>query len=107
MAANTVAKRYAAAFPVTFGPTSAKVGDKLYAHEETAVIAAGANPVDGRYSAVVVAGLSAAAICCSSGVEAGRKAASASIASGNANCSPEKPYTKRPPRISPRASRRR
>jgi hypothetical protein len=60
-AANAVAKRFAPSFPVTFGSTSAKVRDKLYAHEETAVVAATANPADGRYSVTVVAGLSAAA----------------------------------------------
>ncbi len=36
-----------------------------------------------------------------------RAARSESTASGRANCSPPKPETKRPPRISPRASRRR
>ncbi len=60
-AANVVAKRFASAFPVAFGPSSATVGGKLYGHEGTAVVAAGTNPADGRHSAVVVAGLSAAA----------------------------------------------
>ncbi len=36
-----------------------------------------------------------------------RQARSASTASGSANCSPTNPSTKRPPRTSPRASRRR
>jgi len=41
--------------------------------------------------------------------EAGLRRISRSMptASGSANCSPEKPATKRPPRISPRASSRR
>ena len=40
----------------------------------------------------------------SRGVRAARRE---STASGRANCSPPKPVTKRPPRTSPRASRRR
>jgi hypothetical protein len=44
--------------PVTFGPRSFTVRGQLYAHAESAVIAAGANPMDGRYSIVCVAGLS-------------------------------------------------
>ena len=58
-AANARAKRFAAAFPVTFGPASMRVKDKLYAHEDTAVVAAGTNHADPRYSAVLIAGLSA------------------------------------------------
>lgn len=58
-ATNAVAKRFAAAFPATFGDASFKVGAEDYAHEGTAVVAAGVNPLDPRYSAVLVAGLSA------------------------------------------------
>jgi hypothetical protein len=58
-AANRATKALASAFPVRFGPASATVNGELYAHERTAVIAAGANPKNGRYSAVVVGGLSA------------------------------------------------
>ena len=43
--------------------------------------------------------------CPSSGLR--RASRSCPIASGSANCSPEKPATNRPPRISPRASSRR
>ena len=42
-----------------------------------------------------------------SGHGAGRSARSVSTATGSANCSPRKPSTKRPPRTSPRSSRRR
>ncbi|MDB5309153.1 MAG: hypothetical protein JWO38_3355 [Gemmataceae bacterium] len=58
-ATSAAAERYRAAFPVVLGPASATVGDTVYAHEGTAVIAAGVNPVDGRFSAVLLAGLSA------------------------------------------------
>jgi hypothetical protein len=60
-AANRVAGRLAAAFPVAFGPGSVTVGDETFAHEGTAVVAAGANPLSPRYSVVLVAGLSAEA----------------------------------------------
>ena len=58
-ATNAVTKRFEPAFPVKFGPASASVRGKVYAHDRTAVVAAGANPADGRYAAVVLAGLSA------------------------------------------------
>lgn len=60
-AANGVTKRFAAAFPVAFGPASCKVGDEQYGHESTAVTAVGTNPLNQRYSTVVLAGLSAEA----------------------------------------------
>ena len=58
-AVNAAAKRFAATFPATFGPGSVTVGTDVYAHEGTAVVAAGVNPLSPRYSAVVLAGLSA------------------------------------------------
>ena len=58
-AVNGAAGRFAASFPVTFGAGSVKVGDEYFAHPGTAVIAAGVNPLTPRYSAVLVAGLSA------------------------------------------------
>jgi hypothetical protein len=58
-ATNTLTKRFADTFPVTFGDASVTVGGELYAHEGTAVVAAGTNPLDGRFSLVVLAGLSA------------------------------------------------
>ncbi|QJW97662.1 C45 family autoproteolytic acyltransferase/hydolase [Frigoriglobus tundricola] len=56
---NAVAARHAAAFPVTFGSASVRVQDRYYAHEGTAVVAAGTNPTDPRFSVVLIAGLSA------------------------------------------------
>jgi hypothetical protein len=58
-ATNRIADRFAAAFPVTFGAGSIAVGDEVFAHDGTAVVAAGTNPQSPRYSAVLVAGLSA------------------------------------------------
>jgi hypothetical protein len=60
-ATNAVAARHAAAFPVTFGSGSVRVREQDYAHEGTAVVAAGTNPTDPKYSVVLVAGLSAEA----------------------------------------------
>jgi hypothetical protein len=46
-------------FPVQFGRQSFTVGDERYAHPETWIIAAGDNPFNSRFSAVIFAGLSA------------------------------------------------
>lgn len=62
-ATNTVAREFAAALPVSFGPGSFRVGADDFAHEGTAVVAAGSNPRSTRYSVVLVAGLSAEATC--------------------------------------------
>jgi len=58
-AANAVTQRFVKAFPATFGLSSATVNGTVYAHPRTAVVAAGVNPVDARYSVVAIAGLSA------------------------------------------------
>lgn len=58
-ATNKVANQLVSALPVLFGPGSLKVGDKYFAHEGTAVVAAGSNPLSPRYSLVLLAGLSA------------------------------------------------
>jgi hypothetical protein len=58
---NAATKRFQSAFPLAFGPASATVGKTVYAHEETAVIVAGVNPMDDRFSVVLLAGLSAEA----------------------------------------------
>ena len=47
-------------FPVKFGHQSFTVDGELYAHPETSVIAAGENPFNPRYSAVIFSGLNAA-----------------------------------------------
>jgi hypothetical protein len=49
------------AWPISFGNRSFTVGTETYAHADSAVVAAAANPLNPRYSAVVLAGLSAEA----------------------------------------------
>jgi hypothetical protein len=58
---NAVAARLAKGLPLTFGPGSFVLRDETYAHAGTAVIAAGSNPLNPRYSVVVYAGLGAEA----------------------------------------------
>ena len=58
---NGLVERFRSAFPVAFGPRSFSVRDAAYAHAGSAVIAAAENPVNPRYSLVVVAGLGGAA----------------------------------------------
>jgi hypothetical protein len=58
---NTVVERFRAALPVRFGSRSFVVGKETYAHEDSAVVAAAANPLNPRYSLTVIAGLGAAA----------------------------------------------
>ncbi len=58
---NSLVARFRETLPVTFGPRSFEVRGDTYAHADSAVIAAAANPLDRRYAVVVIAGLSAAA----------------------------------------------
>ncbi|MBI2826353.1 MAG: hypothetical protein HYX69_16880 [Planctomycetia bacterium] len=58
-ATNSVTARFADALPVRFGTASFVVRDETYAHAGSAVIAAGSNPANPRYSVVVYAGLGA------------------------------------------------
>jgi hypothetical protein len=58
---NRVVAQLRDALPVTFGSRSFTVGGKDYAHARSAVIAAAENPLNKRYSVVVIAGLGAAA----------------------------------------------
>jgi len=60
-ATNRVAVEWAAKIPVAFGPASITVRDKTYAHPDSAIIAAGENPRNSRYSVVIYAGLGAQA----------------------------------------------
>ncbi len=57
---NKVTVRFGGAWPVSFGSGSFVVRDRVYAHPDSAVIAAMENPLNRRYSAVVIAGLGAA-----------------------------------------------
>jgi hypothetical protein len=59
--ANAVTATVAKAIPVSFTSGTFTVKDETYAHPESCVIAAAANPINPRYSVVVFAGLSAAA----------------------------------------------
>ncbi|HEY1379672.1 MAG TPA: hypothetical protein VGF55_22910, partial [Gemmataceae bacterium] len=56
---NRVVERFRDSLPVSFGWRSFAVRGETYAHAGGAVIAAAANPLNPRYSAVVLAGLSA------------------------------------------------
>ena len=62
-ATNAVTARLAESLPVKFGENSFVVRDETYAHPRSAVIAAGANPLNVRYSLVAYAGLGADATC--------------------------------------------
>jgi hypothetical protein len=55
--ANRVVDRFRTALPVTFGSGSFRVLHEDYAHPGSAVIAAAENPLNGRFSLVVLAGL--------------------------------------------------
>jgi hypothetical protein len=55
---NEVIKRYQKGLPITFGWRSFKVRNDTYAHSGSAVVAAADNPLNQRYSMVVIAGLS-------------------------------------------------
>ncbi len=56
---NALVARFRDTFPITFGSRSFAVRGKIYAHMNSAVVAAGDNPLNPRYSAVVLAGLCA------------------------------------------------
>lgn len=58
---NRIAQKYARACPVSFGHASFVVRGETYAHPASAVIAAGANPLNPHFELVVFAGLSAEA----------------------------------------------
>jgi len=60
-ACNKITARFSADLPVSFGTGSFVVRDNAYAHADSAVIAAAENPLNRRYSVVVLAGLGAAA----------------------------------------------
>ncbi|HEX4589539.1 MAG TPA: hypothetical protein VH120_06400, partial [Gemmataceae bacterium] len=57
--ANRIVERFRDAWPVTFGWRSFTVRGETYAHAGSAVIVSAANPMNPRYSATVLAGLSA------------------------------------------------
>jgi hypothetical protein len=56
---NALVARFKDSLPIAFGSKSFTAGAETYAHMDSAVIAAGENPLNPRYSVVVIAGLSA------------------------------------------------
>ncbi len=56
---NAISAKLSGNLPVQFTPGSFKVGDVVYGHARSSVIAAGSNPRNPRYSAVLFAGLGA------------------------------------------------
>jgi len=58
---NAVSARLAGQFGLLFGTGSLRVREQVYAHPDSAVLAAGDNPLNGRYSLVLLAGLSSLA----------------------------------------------
>jgi hypothetical protein len=56
---NRCLERFRAAVPITFGSRSFLVRNEVFAHPGSAVIVAAANPLNQRYSMVVLAGLGA------------------------------------------------
>jgi hypothetical protein len=63
---NEVVARFRTALPITFGSRSFTVRNETYGHAGSAVIAAGVNPLNPRYSLVVLAGLGAESTCTTS-----------------------------------------
>jgi hypothetical protein len=57
---NALVKRFAPELPVSFGAGSFGVRQEIYAHPDSAVVAAAENPTNKRFSMVVIAGLGAA-----------------------------------------------
>ncbi|HBI41300.1 MAG TPA: hypothetical protein DDY78_00385 [Planctomycetales bacterium] len=58
---NKITARLSADLPITFGAGSFVVRDEAFAHADSAVIVAAENPLNRRYSVVVIAGLGAGA----------------------------------------------
>ncbi|WP_028605758.1 C45 family autoproteolytic acyltransferase/hydolase [Ottowia thiooxydans] len=57
-ATNAISQRLTAQWPMDFGIRSFQIRDELYAHPESALLVAGDNPLNKRFSVVLVAGLS-------------------------------------------------
>jgi hypothetical protein len=57
---NALVKKYQTGLPITFGRGSFAVREEIYAHPDSAIIAAAENPANKRFSLVVLAGLDAA-----------------------------------------------
>jgi hypothetical protein len=70
---NTVIERFRTSLPISFGSRSFTVGTEVYAHAGSAALAAAENPLNPRYSVVVIAGLSAEATLRAAPLLAGRE----------------------------------
>jgi hypothetical protein len=57
---NKVTDRWRGKLPVSFGSSSVRVRGEVFAHPDSAVLAAAENPLNRRFSVVVMAGLGAA-----------------------------------------------
>ena len=57
---NALVKRFRDALPISFGSGSFAVRDEVYAHTDSGVVAAAQNPLNKRFSMVLLAGLDAA-----------------------------------------------
>jgi hypothetical protein len=57
---NALVKKFHKELPITFGRGSFTMGQEVYAHPDSAVIVASENPVNKRFSLVIIAGLDAA-----------------------------------------------
>ncbi|HTU20231.1 MAG TPA: C45 family autoproteolytic acyltransferase/hydrolase [Gemmataceae bacterium] len=57
---NSLVKKYHKDLPISFGRASFAVRQEVYAHPDSAVLAAAENPANKRFSLVVIAGLDAA-----------------------------------------------
>jgi hypothetical protein len=66
---NRITQKFVSSIPVKFGSASVNVRGKTYAAADTAVIVAAVNPAFGRFSIVVVAGLSGQATYNAAGME--------------------------------------
>jgi hypothetical protein len=60
---NRISERFKEHLPLAFGKDSAVLRGKGYAHADTALLVAAENPLEKRYSVVVIAGLGAASTC--------------------------------------------
>ncbi len=57
---NALVKKFQKSLPISFGSGSFAVREEVYAHPDSAVLAAAENPANQRYALILLAGLSAA-----------------------------------------------
>jgi hypothetical protein len=76
---NALVKKYRKQLPISFGRGSFVVRQEVYAHPDSAVLAAAENPANKRFSLVVIAGLGAASTRNTISVFTNRKARPAEV----------------------------